>query len=47
MWRVLVPIWATPITRGVPPSDALFGGADGPRLWAKRSATWDGRSAVA
>jgi hypothetical protein len=26
---VLVPIWAAPITRGVPPSSALYGGTYG------------------
>jgi hypothetical protein len=37
---LLTPIWAAPITMGVPPGGALCGGADGPRLWAGRSMTW-------
>jgi hypothetical protein len=37
---VLAPIWAAPITRGVPPGGALCGDANGPRLWAGRSTTW-------
>jgi hypothetical protein len=31
---------AAPITRGVPPSTALYGSMDELRLWAERSATW-------
>jgi hypothetical protein len=37
---VLPPIWAAPITRGVPPGGALCDGAGVPRLWAERSVTW-------
>jgi hypothetical protein len=37
---MLVPIWVRQSLGGVPPGGALYGGADGPRPWAERSATW-------
>jgi hypothetical protein len=36
---LLTPMWAAPITRGVSPDGALYGDADGLRLWAERPAT--------
>jgi hypothetical protein len=36
---LLASIW-TPITGGVSANGALYGGADGPRLWARRFLTW-------
>jgi hypothetical protein len=36
---VLAPMWAAPITRGVPSGGALYGGVDDPRLLFGRSTT--------
>jgi hypothetical protein len=35
--KLLAPIWAALISRGVSPGIALYGGADHPQLWTGRS----------